>query len=70
MTKALDEFVASLRNQCAKTHIAVRRWHGSHDPSLSVLELEAEPSRALAYVKVRNSRRGFWGINPNMADRE
>jgi hypothetical protein len=65
MNKALDEFVASLRKQCAQAPIAVRRWPGSHHPSLSVLEFVGDSSRALAYIKVRNSRRGFWGINPN-----
>lgn len=65
MNEALNEFLEAFRHSCAKAGISVARWPESRHPSLSIVELVAPKHRALAYTKVRNATRGFWGLNPN-----
>ena len=65
MNQSLNEFIEALNPQCASAGISFTRWPKSRHPSLSIVELVAQARRTLAYIKVRNARRGFWGLNPN-----
>lgn len=65
MNEALGEFVEKLEHMCRSEGISVDRWPGSRHRSLSIVQLVGAHGHALAYIKVRNNAKGFWGLNPN-----
>lgn len=65
MNQSLNEFIEAFKPRCASAGVSFARWPRSRHSSLSIVELVAPAGRALAYIKVRNATRGFWGLNPN-----
>lgn len=65
MNQSLDEFVELFRQRSKSASISLARWPRSRHPSLSIVQLVVLERRTLAYIKVRNASRGFWGLNPN-----
>jgi hypothetical protein len=69
MATTIDSFVRGLRDRGRAHSVRVERWPRSNHPSLSIVELAVSGRRALAYLKLRNASRGFWGLNPNQLRR-
>lgn len=65
----LDAFVSEVRHAGLATHTSVERWTRSTHPSQSMVHLRSADTHSLAYIKLRQSQRGFWGLNPNQLRR-
>jgi hypothetical protein len=69
MAATINDFRRAITEQLSEKNLKVELWRDATRRSPHLLEINTKPQPIILYVKVSNSKRGFWGLTKNHIDR-